>query len=374
MNTKLFPYLILPTLLLPLVVLSCTRKEGDEPVSYEDTAELLGIQMDTKALPPGTSTYRIALFSPDTRLLTAQGTYCNALIDHTDTRPGALWIAPCRVDANGTPVNKEDGSAVSSLDESISGLYGLRASNQTALLAVSSPAKSFSMDAGRAYYQWEPDIPMYVSESVAGVVRGSYFGGMYVYTSSSNENLLLKDRRARIYVSVACGVLDEAYIQEISLTNRVNSARWYMTQGFSNSNYTTGTFSLYNCGGTPEHLVKANNDTLKTTVNAYLPSIDFSDATNAAMRPRLEIKMGSDTSHPTVARVTLDRNIEPMTDYRYYLYVSKSYVQIALTASEWDVESTQTAAGNETPRYLGAVSLSGWDESDLNTGGWNNSI
>ena len=356
-------------IIIPLLAVSCGKALVASPPS-EDAPAAVCYQMDTKSYT-GIRTYRLGLFNLAGSFV-GQGTYCDEIVDHTATRPGALWLAPCRVNSDGSPLTTE-GIVTTPEYADHSGTYGLRANQSDCYIIAAMPAKAFSNDGGNYYYNWMHNEALYVSEKRNVYNRGTYLDNMYIYNSS--EKIVLKDRRARINVHIECGQLEEAHIQRVTLSNRVYSARWSLLNGFSSSNYDTDNVNLYDCGGTPAHLVKDDGDVLETDENVFLPSIDFSDVAFSAMRPRLDIRLGTDTSHPSIARVTLAKKIEPMKDYTFYIYVSKSYVQIALSSSDWDDGGSFSTNHSESPRLMGTVSLDGWDvDTPVGTDGWNTSF
>lgn len=363
-------YYRLAIIFLPLLAISCSKALEASPPS-DEVSDNVYCPMETKSYT-GIRTYRLALFNLAGTFV-GQGTYCDEIVDHTDTRPGAEWLAPCRVNSDGTPLTSE-GAVTTPEYADHSGTYGLRAKQSDCYIIAAMPAKAFSNDGGIYYYNWMHNEEFYISEKRNAYNRGTYLDNSYIYNSSTK--IVLKDRRARINVHIECGQLEEAHIQRVTLSNRVYSARWSLLNGFSSSNYDTDNVNLYDCGGTPAHLVKDDGDVLETDENVFLPSIDFSDVAFSAMRPRLDIRLGSDTSHPSIARVTLAKNIEPMKDYTFYIYVSKSYVQIALSSSDWDNGDTFATDHSESPRLMGTVSLYGWedDEPTAETDGWNTSF
>lgn len=368
---KIFKY---PTILLSLLALSCERKA--EPIMPDPSAPLL-FSVDTKSLGPGERTFRAALFDLTSYAFRAQGSYCSETIDHTATVSGGEWLSPCRVDSNGDPL-KTDGTAASGLAEADKdSKYGLRyGTNAGYHLTVASPAKAFSSDGQLRYYEWTSSTELYIGTGVAAGLDGAWLDGEYVYSATSNENLVLKDRRARLYIHIACGAQYEAYIQSVTLLNRVNQARWYLPTGFSASNYTTDDVVLYDWSVSGlNHLVKEPETSWTSTAEVFLPAIDFSDSSFDAMRPQIEVRMGNDTDHPSVALIDITQCIEPMMNYTYNINVSKSYVVVTLSAGAWDDGGTISSDDTETPAIIGTINLSGWDDNGTNnTDNWNTSF
>ena len=360
-----------------LFLLSCSK---EQPEPAKDS--LVYFSLDTKSLGAGERTFRAALINIS-GMFRAQGTYCTQTINHESTLgPGVIWLSPCRVDNNGGPL-KSDGSEAAGLSEADKdSKYGLRlyvSQGTTAFvyLVVSSPAKAYSGTAYTKYYPWNPSIEYSISDPVGVNFAGSWLEGEYVYTSLSKENLNLKNRRASLKVHVQCGALSDAYIQSISLLNAVNSARWNLLTGIdtSPSLYSTTTTVLYDCGtGAPEHLVKANSDVLLTS-SAYLPPVDFSDDAYADMRPRIQVLMGNDKDHPFKAIVDITEKMDPMKEYTFNLLVSKSEVVVSLSTADWDDGGTISSVSDESPAYIGTVSVDGWtDNGSVTADNWNTSF
>ena len=363
--------------LVALLALSCERRPLEYPETMEEPAPVK-FGLVTKSLGTGEKTFRVALFNMSTKALLGQGTYCSTLIDHSATVTDGRWLSPCRVDNNGGPL-KTDGTEASGLVEAdTDSKWGLRAgTNGSCYLVAASPAKAMTSAGSQRYYAWTPSTELYVSEAVPVTLSGTWLGGQYVYESSSA--LELKDRRASITVHIECGELSTAYIQSVTLLNCVTAASWDLVSGFSNANYTTDSYTLFNYtsdnGGNVLQLVKENNDEWNSTLDVFLPSIDYSGSDYAAMRPQIQVLMGNDPAHPSSAIVDITEKADPMMHYTYNLYVSKSDVVITLTAMSWDNGGEHASSDTEEPGKLGTVTITGWtDGGASNTDDWNTSF
>ena len=346
-------HLFTPAALL-LSFLSCERVF---PECLPAEAATVLFPLDTKSPGAGEYTCRAALFDLSTQALTAQGTYCSLPVDHQATVAGGIWLSPCRVDAAGLPL-REDGTPAAALDEADrDARYGLRGSNGPAYLVAASPAAAFSPDGSLRYYSWEPDRELYVSDPVPVTLSGTWLDGEYVYASSTA--LVLRDRRAGLCVRIECGELAEAYIQRITLRNCTLAGRWYLTTGFSTAGHTSGDVVLYDCGGAPMHLVRADGGSW-TSARQTIPAIDYQAAANAELRPQVEILLGDDSAHPSRALVDLTEPVSPMTDYTYCLRVSKSHVVVTLLTAAWDDGGTLSGDDSESPGVIGTVRVDGW--------------
>lgn len=362
--------------LVALLALSCERRPLEYPETMEEPAPVK-FSLVTKSLDAGEKTFRVALFNMSTKALLGQGTYCSTLIDHRATVTDGRWLSPCRVDNNGGPL-KADGTEASGLGEAdTDGKWGLRyGTNGSCYLVAASPAKAMTSAGSQCYYAWTPSTELYVSKAVPVTLSGTWLGGQYVYESSSA--LELKDRRASITVHIECGELPTAYIQSVTLLNCVTVARWDLVSGFSNANYTTGSYSLFDYSsdnaGTVLRLDKADDGSWNSTP-VYIPSIDYSGSDYAAMRPQIQVLMGNDPAHPSSAIVDITEKADPMMRYTYNLYVSKSDVVITLTAMSWDNGGEHASSDTEEPGKLGTVTITGWTDVDAsNTDDWNTSF
>lgn len=375
---------------------ACTRvpqPAGEEP---EGTVRL---SLDTKGLPAGQRTFRAVIFDKNNEYAT-NGSYSTTTSgSHTDAHTGAVreWLLPCRVDDGGTPLD-ESGAAVDNLaDADHRSVYGLRwgGSGSITLAAVSPAVRVLQdeLDDRRCYVEWsaDTDAPLYVSAPAAGTFAGSWISGAYVYESSTRIPALV-DYRASLSVFIDFdrdpnndGPVDEAYIQSVSVTNRVVSDRYYLQEkgdhalGFTlkatpdeNRHYTVSDTPkiLYDwsADGGVIHLEKANNDTWSSSGErkVYLPAVNFADTDlTDAVRPVVLVRLGSDTDHPFTAKVVLNQTLLPMKHYTYKLMVSKTYVNVFLAVADWDTGGVSGTV-TEAPAYVGSVSLvdGGWEDGE----------
>ena len=375
---------------------ACTRvpqPAGEEP---EGTVRL---SLDTKGLPAGQRTFRAVIFDKNNEYAT-NGSYSTTTSgSHTDAHTGAVreWLLPCRVDDGGTPLD-ESGAAVDNLaDADHRSVYGLRwgGSGSITLAAVSPAVRVLQdeLDDRRCYVEWsaDTDAPLYVSAPAAGTFAGSWISGAYVYESSTRIPALV-DYRASLSVFIDFDrdpnndrPVDEAYIQSVSVTNRVVSDRYYLQEkgdhalGFTlkatpdeNRHYTVSDTPkvLYDwsADGGVIHLEKANNDTWSSSGErkVYLPAVNFADTDlTDAVRPVVLVRLGSDTDHPFTAKVVLNQTLLPMKHYTYKLMVSKTYVNVFLAVADWDAGGVSGTV-TEAPAYVGSVSLvdGGWEDGE----------
>ena len=375
---------------------ACTRvpqPAGEEP---EGTVRL---SLDTKGLPAGQRTFRAVIFDKNNEYAT-NGSYSTTTSgSHTDAHTGAVreWLLPCRVDDGGTPLD-ESGAAVDNLaDADHRSVYGLRwgGSGSITLAAVSPAVRVLQdeLDDRRCYVEWsaDTDAPLYVSAPAAGTFAGSWISGAYVYESSTRIPALV-DYRASLSVFIDFDrdpnndrPVDEAYIQSVSVTNRVVSDRYYLQEkgdhalGFTlkatpdeNRHYTVSDTPkvLYDwsADGGVIHLEKANNDTWSSSGErkVYLPAVNFADTDlTDAVRPVVLVRLGSDTDHPFTAKVVLNQTLLPMKHYTYKLMVSKTYVNVFLAVADWDTGGVSGTV-TEAPAYVGSVSLvdGGWEDGE----------
>ena len=375
---------------------ACTRvpqPAGEEP---EGTVRL---SLDTKGLPAGQRTFRAVIFDKNNEYAT-NGSYSTTTSgSHTDAHTGAVreWLLPCRVDDGGTPLD-ESGAAVDNLaDADHRSVYGLRwgGSGSITLAAVSPAVRVLQdeLDDRRCYVEWsaDTDAPLYVSAPAAGTFAGSWISGAYVYESSTRIPALV-DYRASLSVFIDFDrdpnndrPVDEAYIQSVSVTNRVVSDRYYLQEkgdhalGFTlkatpdeNRHYTVSDTPkvLYDwsADGGVIHLEKANNDTWSSSGErkVYLPAVNFADTDlTDAVRPVVLVRLGSDTDHPFTAKVVLNQTLLPMKHYTYKLMVSKTYVNVFLAVADLDTGGVSGTV-TEAPAYVGSVSLTdgGWEDGE----------
>ena len=367
--------IILP---ITLLLLSC-GKSGLEPSEEHPVL----FSLDTKSLGEGERTFRVALFRPNNELA-AEGTYCS----ETLIRSTGNWLSPCWVDNNGFPLKSDGTEAIGLAQADKNSKYGLRAgSNINYYLVVSSPAIAFEQDeitSSLRYYLWTPTTAtdIYVSDPVLTTLAGSWLDGEYVYASSTREALKLKNRSARIRVHIECGKLGRAEIQSVTLLNYTTSARWYMTTGFSSDDghYTMGSETLfhYSTDGGIMTLKKEDSEGPEVTWTSdymFIPSINYRGNVYSAMQPVIEVRMGSNTAQPAIARVRITENVEPMKNYTYNLKVSQSQVIISLSVDDWDELADDIDSVDEAPEVIETVTVGGWTDGGTNNASeWNTSF
>lgn len=399
---------ILLTATLSLLLMggtSCTR----EP--RKGTEGLVLLSLDTRAGDPGyAGTFRVALFNTDYEFSGRSGSYCTETQTHVDANTGTprTWLLPCRVDDAGAPL-KEDGSALTGsetlADADHRSAYGLRwdpeltaGTTLGASLVAVSPAVRIRPDENQAVYayvDWTPDKALYISDPPASnsPFSGSWLDGQYVYTSGGEGARVpdLLDRRATIAIEIKCGELATGSVQSVTASNLVVSDRYYLRKaaasedvqvGFTLNNAAdyrhadlSGTQTLFDCGGTPMTLVKANGDVWLSTDagpenRLYLPSYNYADETmDDNLRPVVTVKLGADPADPFVAKVVLNQKLDPMKHYIYTLYLSKAHVDITLTPIDWDDLGSMDAS-SVTPTYLGSVDYdTDWEQGGGGVGG-----
>ena len=322
---------------------ACERVPQPE-VAGADALVLLSL--DTKAVEPDyKGTFRVALFDANDSFTDRTGSYCTTTQSHTDANTGTTrtWLDPCKVDADGNPL--DDAGDVVSLDHLADadhdGVHGLQwggtsnnAAKENVSLVAVSPAVTIHREPAApadpmyAYVTWTPDAALYISDPKSGTFTGTWVDGEYVYTSAAKIPVL-RERRASVTVRIKCGNQSEGYIQSVTLTNHIKSARYYLiakdpyTKGFSfaDGHFTTAPSVLYDCGdGAPDHLVRADGD-YREYEKVYLPAVNFSDSTLEPVRPEFTIKLGSDKTHPVEVHAVLDQDLDAMTHYTLTLLI-----------------------------------------------------
>jgi len=424
---KHIAYLLLP--LLPLLgsLSSCTRTlppdEGEEiPVLFS---------ADTKALPVGVNTFRVAMFSPSSRQYTGRsGTYCTETFSHIDDYTDPLnhvtytWLQPCKVNDAGQPLDNTDPGAVVSelVNADHDGQWGLRWNNDgsnwsgnVSMVAV-APAVGFVTDntpgrlvwqnAGHAVWMnWTLETEVYVSDPVEGGFYGIWFKDEYVYGSSSSIlSTTLTDRRAKVTVKIQCStdLIPETHLYDVRVTDRIVSDRFYLheigdnVQGFSRptdpqdpsiTQYFvidtdpahavvltdgSGLPDISDPAGRNVFLEKGVTD-WTSSAPFFLQARDYSDALMAGKRPIIEVLLGTDPANPVKVRVPLAQNLLPMHHYVYTLDVTNAYVAVYFSVAGWDEVMTGPnehggETTTETPAYLGTVQIGG-DTWDNGGGG-----
>ncbi|MBP5625772.1 MAG: hypothetical protein J6W98_02525 [Bacteroidales bacterium] len=421
-------YLFLPLLLLSGALLSCTRL----PRPDEGEGAPMMFSADTKALPAGVETFRVAMFSPSSRQYTGRsGSYCTETFSHVDDYTDPLnpvtytWLRPCKVNEAGQPLDNTDpGAVVADLSEADhDGRWGLRWNNggsswsgNVSMVAV-APAVGFVADntPGRLVWQnaghavwlnWTLDTEVYVSDPVDGGFTGVWFGGKYVYSSSTSAlSTTLTDRRAKVTVRIQCStdLIPQTHLCDVRVTDRIVSDRFYLheigdnVQGFSRpadpadpsivQHFVVDTdpdhaVVLADGAGLPDISDPAGKNVLlekgvtdwTSGEPFFLQARDYSNALMAGKRPIVEVKLGADPANPVKVRVPLAQNLLPMHHYVYTLDVTNAYVAVYLSVVGWDeVMTGPNAHGGETvtetPAYLGTVQIG--DDTWENGGGGN---
>ena len=424
MMRRLIAYLFLPLLLLTGALPSCTRTP--QPDEGEEVPVLLSA--DTKALPAGVETFRVAMFSPSTRQYTGRsGTYCTETFSHLDdysdpANPRTYtWLRPCRVSDAGVPLDAA-GDPVTGAAADHGSQYGLRWNNSgsswtgnVSLVAI-APAVGFVADAtpGRLVWQdaghavwlnWTLDTEVYVSDPVDGSFTGIWFAGEYVYSSTASAlSSTLADRRAKVTVRIQCStdLIPRTHLCDVRVTDRIVSDRFYLheigdnVQGFSRpadpadpsilQHFFVDTdpdhaVVLTDAAGLPDISDPAGKNVLlekgvtdwTSSTPFFLQARDYSNALMAGKRPVIEVRLGADPENPVKVRVPLAQNLLPMHHYVYTLDVTNAYVTVYLSVAGWDeVMTGDNAHGGETvtetPAYLGTVQI-GDDTWDNGGGG-----
>lgn len=367
------------------LVFACERAE--KPGEQNGTATPVSFSLETKGLPEGDHTYRVALVNVS-KVLSAQGTYCSREISPGEGKEYS-WLAPCGVDDDGAPVD-DTGNPVNTLDDAhIDAKYGLRynlesARSQDFYFSAVSPAVALVEDGNRAYYPWENEKVLYISETDRIYrLEGTWLNGEYVFSLTQNkEPLKLIDRRAKFSVRVYCQDQPTAYIRSIQF-EYISKARWYLPEGFSTdkAHYTTEadylydyTEGRYNEGGQPLKLVRDNGDVL-TTDKIYILPLNYSLKEYVDMQPLLTVTLGQIKPIPVPVRISQD--IKPERDYVLSLEVSKNHVSFALEALPWD-----DGGISETPEIeeWGTIEFGDgnteWDlpGGTIDTEDWNNQL
>ena len=371
--------------LLQCLLAACRR----EPLPEPECDGLVMLSLDTKA-PGDPRTFRVALFDWNDEFTGRTGSYCTTTQAHTDANTGTTrtWLNPCRVNDAGTAMKDGSTEAAADLsDADTGGQWGLRwggyASNNPSWpwnvsLAVVSPAVPVHPEPAApsepmyAYVNWTPGAALFISDPAGATFTGTWLDGEYVYTSSTKVPAL-RERRASVTVHIECGDLDEGYVQSVTLTNHITSARYYLMEktpyarGFSyaDGHFTTAGEVLYDCGaGDPQHLEKANGDYWNSAM-IYFPEAAYSENSLESIRPEFIVMLGSDKAKPFKARVVLNQDLTAMTHYTLTLRISKAIVYATLTASAtWDAGGTMTVL-DEPSDNVGSFSL----EAAWNDGG-----
>ncbi|MBR4741101.1 MAG: hypothetical protein IKX67_07785 [Bacteroidales bacterium] len=403
-----FAYTLLSLLLL-VVLSGCRRMQLPGEEEPEGTVML---SAETKALPAGVNTFRVALFH-NRQYSGRSGTYCTNTFSYTDsyTDPSNphtyTWLKPCKVNASGEPLDNTNPGVVTTIDAADhSSIYGLRWNNGgsgwsgNAHLVAIAPAVDFVWEGHAAYLPWTIDSNVYVSDPVEGGFTGIWFRGEYVYTSSSlsedsSLSKTLMDRRAKVTVKIQCStdLIPSTKLFDVRVTDRIISDRFYLHEEGDHPQGFTRPLSIDNpilteyftVDSDPAHaLVLKNSSNLPdysdpANLNAplayggdywisadpfYVQARDYSDQWMTGKRPTIVVKLGPDPSTQFTVRVPLDQELLPMHHYLYTLDVKNAYMAYSFQAVGWD---TPVLGGNtvaETPACLGTVAIGGPSSGD----------
>lgn len=358
-----------------LTVISCERTKMPETQPGKDVP--FQFSLDTKSLGEDDRTYRI-IMTTSSGIIQGNGTYCSMVIE-----PGATgkWLSPCYVDNNGAPLTSE-GTVASSFEEADkASKYGLRFGNPEAnpenvFLSVASPAVQIKSE---GYYDWSPDKELYLSNGIRVAYEGSWANYQYVFPAKDDPSFKLLDRRAKLFVHIACDEQPSADIQSITLKH-VTSARWYPNSGFATSGFSTSDEIWFTCNEDPTkilHLVREEGDVWDSPAGGqFILPLDYSDDANNQMRPIVEIKLGTDIPKSALVSVPISENIEPMKVYTLNLKVSKSHTAFELLATDWEDGGTYSTPEKEKWATIARGVVSSWNtpNGDINTDDWNTTL
>ena len=402
------------TCLLLLLCVLCACVRDPQPAEEEGVERSVMFSTETKGLPVGINTFRVALFH-NRQYSGRSGTYCTQTFTYTDSYTDPLnphaytWLQPCKVNALGQPLDNTNPGAVTTIaGADHSSIYGLRWNNGgsgwsgNAHLVAIAPAVDFVWEGHAAYLPWTIDSNVYVSDPVEGGFTGIWFRGEYVYTSSSlseagSLSKTLMDRRAKITVKIQCStvLIPDTYLYDVRVADRITSDRFYLheegnhPQGFTlpvgpnnpdpNEYFVVdrvNTLELQNDAHLPDisdpehkniHLVKDVTDWTSNTP-FFLQARDYSDQWMTGKRPSIVVKLGADPANIITVRVPLDQELLPMHHYLFTLDVTNAYITVYFQTVGWDINPAQSTV-TETPACLGTVAIGGPDPGD---DGWGN--
>ena len=397
MRKRAFAYLLLLLVAMP----ACRR----EPQPEAGTEGMVMLSMETKALPAGVETFRVAMFH-NWQYTGRSGTYCTETFSYVDryTNPdhpeSYTWLQPCKVNDAGVPLDSYGATVVDVASADHDGSYGLRWNNggssgsSSVKLVAIAPAVQFIHSGHAAYLNWNIDDEVYISDPEAGGFSGIWFEGKYVYASSTSAlSTTLVDHRAKVTVKIQCStdLIPETYLYGVHVADRIVSDRFYLhaesdnQQGFSapedpeHPNIVeyfnvdrVNTLPLKNSAGLPDitepatknvHLVKGTTDWVSNTP-FYLQARDYSERLMTGKRPVIVVALGQDPSNPVVVRVPLDQELLPMHHYLFTLDVTNTYIAVYFGMVEWDLPVLGGATETKTPAYLGSVVIGGPNTGD----------
>ncbi len=354
---KINPLLLL---LLIIPVSSCEQMQPSEASGGE--TEAVSFVLQTKA-PSVPNTFRVALVNPLNKTALTEGTYCNLPIT-----PGVkgTWLSPCKVNGSGDPVDINNNVVTDLADADKSTQYGLRYGstiNET-YLTIASPAVKLKKDVSGSYYDWNAEVPFYLSGAYLSSFEGSWFDGQYVFDVSKQESLKLKEQRAKLTIRIKCGIQKKADIQSVALSY-VKNTRWYLPSEFSTNpdHYTKTTQTLFAASNDEEiiHLKKDDDDSW-VSEGIYLPAVDYSLERYLAMQPRVLVNLGDRLAKPTPIPINLSQALQPMVSYTLTLNVSKNLVDFELIATDtWDTVGDILSEDEQWPVLVATGSVSDWD-------------
>lgn len=382
---------------LLLLAAGCTRAPQE---TVPPAGEQLLLSLDTKGLTGGERTFRVALYTGERNYTGRSGAYCTSA--YTYAAAGYTWLQPCKVNEDGAPLDAGDNVVESLSLADHAGTYGLNwvggstdtnPARDVEMVALSPAVEVYTSGAGDqyAYVNWhlgtdKQEDALYISESVPGSFSGSWMDKMYVYDSDASFSGSMKDPRAAVKIRIICGRLEEGDVRSVTLSNRVTDARYYLVakddiaQGFyleTPSLYTTDSQTLYTCPTDSPMHITTDPSTEWTSAEILLPAMAYS-ALPDTRRPVVTVMLGNASlSVPFTARVVLNQDLDPQTEYTYTLQLSKTYVYTYFAPTlSWDAAGNIQSIDNASPVYLGSVAVgdaaSGWEEGGGGTSeGWN---
>ena len=248
----------------------------------------------------------------------------------------------------------------------------------TLYLAAATPAVNIKINNGKTYFAWSADKEQYFSNFELIRYEGNWIGNNYVFNSSQAASLELKDRRARLFVQIKCGELEEADIQSVKV-KYINEARWYVPGGFSaeagHYSWASEPRSLYDwsADGGIKHLNRATGDVWQSEGAYILPLAYETENKYSDMKPTVEIQMGTNTETPgRPISIEIAKDLEPMNDYLMELEVSKQFINCRLSVRNWIDAGTSSTSDEGWARIAIDNGESSWEtQAAIGTEGWN---